>query len=123
MRSSSNSSAHAATTRTADGTTCPGESPEEDIAPPPPAPHPEEREPKQQRDRKAEAKSLQHLLYHAEYNEYCDACRLARMVRRQARRQHRDPETRPKNFGDLVNADYIVAQSNEAMGLTGERDG
>ena len=36
---------------------------------------------------------------------------------------HRDPGVIPKKFGDLVNADYIVAQSQEAMGLTGERDG
>ena len=28
----------------------------------------------------------------------------------------------PKKFGDLVNGDTIVAQSDEAMGLTGERD-
>ena len=28
----------------------------------------------------------------------------------------------PKKFGDLVNADHIIAHSDEAMGLTGERD-
>ena len=28
----------------------------------------------------------------------------------------------PKTFGELVNADYVVSQSDEAMGLTGERD-
>ena len=44
------------------------------------------------------------------------------MTRRQARRQRRDPETKPKKFGDLVSADYIVAQSEESMGRTGERD-
>ena len=49
--------------------------------------------------------------------------RNARCTRhRPTRRQHRDPEERPKKFGDLVNGDTIVAQSNEAMGLTGERD-
>ena len=33
-----------------------------------------------------------------------------------------DPESKPKVFGELGNADYIVAQSEESMGLTGERD-
>ena len=28
----------------------------------------------------------------------------------------------PNKFGDLVNADHIIAHSDEAMGLTGERD-
>ena len=28
----------------------------------------------------------------------------------------------PKKFGDLVNADHIIAHSDEALGLTGERD-
>ena len=47
---------------------------------------------------------------------------MARLKRRPARRQHTKPEDKPKKFGDLGNADYIVAQSKEAMGLTGERD-
>ncbi len=29
---------------------------------------------------------------------------------------------KPKKFGDLVNADHIIANSDEAMGLTGERN-
>jgi len=33
-----------------------------------------------------------------------------------------DPEKLPKKFGDLVNADHIVAHSEESQGLTGERD-
>ena len=36
--------------------------------------------------------------------------------------RNHDPEKAPKKFGDLVNADHIIAHSNEAMGLTGERD-
>ena len=62
------------------------------------------------------------MLTHAEYNEYCEACRVAKLKRRPARRKHTKPEDKPKKFGDLVNADYIVAQSDEAQGLTGERD-
>ena len=44
------------------------------------------------------------------------------MTRKPARRIHRNPDDMPKKFGDLVNADYIVSQTAEAMGLTGERD-
>ena len=33
-----------------------------------------------------------------------------------------DPAAMPNKFGDLVNADHIIAHSEEAMGLTGERD-
>ena len=86
--------------------------------PPPPAPV-EERPP---RDLKAEAKSHRHLLTHTPYNPYCDACRIARMTRRPARRQNTDPDAKPKAFAELGNADYIVAQSEESMGLTRERD-
>mgnify|MGYP000043257264 FL=1 len=44
------------------------------------------------------------------------------MLRRPARRAIRSAEDLPKKFGDLVNADHIIANSNEAMGLTGERN-
>ena len=44
------------------------------------------------------------------------------MLRKPARRVEHDPATAPKKFGDLVNADHIIAHSDEAMGLTGERD-
>ena len=91
----------------------------EDTVPPPPCAHPAAREP---RDLRAEAKSLRHLLTHTPYNPYCEACKVARMTRRPARTQHKEPEQKPKKFGDLGNADYIVAQSDESMGLTGERD-
>ena len=33
-----------------------------------------------------------------------------------------DPAAMPNKLGDLVNADHIIAHSDEAMGLTGERD-
>ena len=38
------------------------------------------------------------------------------------RTQHKEPELKPKTFGELGNADYVVAQSEESMGLTGEKD-
>ena len=38
-----------------------------------------------------------------------------------ARLEH-DPATAPKKFGDLVNAEHIIANREDAMGLTGERD-
>ena len=44
------------------------------------------------------------------------------MTRRPARTQHKEPELKPKKFGELGNADYVVAQSEESMGLTGEKD-
>ena len=44
------------------------------------------------------------------------------MFRKPARRVRKDPDTLPKKFGELVNADHIVAHSDESMGLTGERD-
>ena len=44
------------------------------------------------------------------------------MTRRPARRIVRDPDSLPKQFEELVNADHIVAHSEESMGLTGERD-
>ena len=44
------------------------------------------------------------------------------MVGKSARRVKHDPASTPKKFGDLVNADHIIAHSDEAMGLTGERD-
>ena len=47
---------------------------------------------------------------------------MAKTTRRPARRKIRDPADLPKKFGGLVNADYIVAQSRDAMGLTGECD-
>ena len=47
---------------------------------------------------------------------------LSLIKRKPARRKHTKPEDTPQQFGDLGNADYIVAQSKEAMGLTGERD-
>ena len=37
-------------------------------------------------------------------------------------RNNDDHACRPTKFGELGNADYVVAQSKEAMGLTGERD-
>ena len=44
------------------------------------------------------------------------------MLRKPARRIAHDPAVAPKKFGDLVDADHIIAHSGEAMGFTGERD-
>ena len=74
------------------------------------------------RDLKAEAAATPHLLTHTPFNIHCEACRVAKATRRPARRQQHGPAEVPMAFGDLVNADYIVAQSEESMGLTGERD-
>ena len=86
--------------------------------PPPPPPVGE----KSPRDLKAEATSITHLLTHTPRNPYCEACKRAKMTRKPARTIHRNPDELPTKFGELVNADYIVSQSMEAMGLTGERD-
>ena len=44
------------------------------------------------------------------------------MSGRPARRQRRDEADTQRTFGELVNADHIIAPSAESMGLTGERD-
>ena len=96
--------------------------PHEDLDVPPPPPPGGERTP---REHKAEADDLEHLLQHDGYNKYCDGCRHAKLKRRPARRgafTGKNPDTRPTEFGELGNADYIVAQSEESMGLTGEKD-
>ena len=74
------------------------------------------------RDLKAEAVSLEHMMTHTPYNVHCPSCVRAKMLRRLARRVVHDPAAMPNKFGDLVNADHIIAHSDEAMGLTGERD-
>ena len=86
---------------------------------PPPEEHAVARKP---RDLKAEAMSRDHLLTHTPHNPYCESCVRAKMTRRPARRIAKDKEKLPTKFGELANADYIVAQSEESMGLTGERD-
>ena len=87
-----------------------------DSAAVPPPPIPDEGWERPRRDLKAEAKSPHHLLTHMPMNPYCEACQRAKMQRAPARRQ--DPPAdwvAPKKFADLVNADYIVAQSAESM--------
>ena len=74
------------------------------------------------RDLKAEAISLEHMMTHTPFNGHCPSCVRAKMVRKPARRIDQDPALAPKKFGDLVNADHIIAHSDEAMGLTRERD-
>ena len=43
-------------------------------------------------------------------------------MRRYAKRRKTLPQRIPEKFGDLVNADHLLAQSPESMGLFGERD-
>ena len=74
------------------------------------------------RDLKAEAVSLGHMMTHTPYNVHCPSCVRAKMLRQPARRVIHDPAAMPKKFDDLLNADHIIAHSDEAMGLTGERD-
>ena len=88
---------------------------------PPPVP-PVDTNPGDRRDIKAEALSTAHILRHMPYNKYCPTCVRAKMLRKPARRQIRSGADLPKKFGDLVNADHIIANSDEAMGLTGERN-
>ena len=70
----------------------------------------------------AEAVSLEHTMTHTPFNGHCPSCVRAKTVRKPARRVEHDPAMAPTRFGDLVNADHIIAHSREAMGLTGERD-
>ena len=74
------------------------------------------------RNMKLEAMSMEHIMTHTPYNVHCPSCVRAKMSRKPARRVAHDPAAMPKKFGDLVNADHIIAHSEEAMGLMGERD-
>ena len=69
-----------------------------------------------------QALCLAHLLTHQPKNPYCSACMRAKMMRRYAKRSRVAPTRVPAKFGDLVNADHLMAQSAESMGLFGERD-
>ena len=71
---------------------------------------------------KAEACSARHLRLHQPKNPYCPTCVRANMMRRYAKRRKTLPQRIPEKFGDLVNADHLLAQSAESMGLFGERD-
>ena len=74
------------------------------------------------RDLKAKAVTLEHMMTHTPFNGHRPSCVRAKMVRKPARRMEHDPAVAPKMFGDLVNADHIIAHSDEAMGLPGERE-
>ena len=65
------------------------------------------------RDLKAEAVSLEHLMTHTPFNGRCPSCLRAKMLRKPARRIEHDPAVAPKKVGDLVNADHIIAHSDE----------
>ena len=69
------------------------------------------------RDLKTEAMSLEHVMTHTPYNVHCPSCVRAKMLRRPARRVVHDPAAMPKKFGDLVNADHIIAHSDEGPQL------
>ena len=104
---------------------------EDDVAPPPdplPAPivdaaHAVDRDGKDEskRDWRAAALNLSHAFTHMPKNPYCASCQCAKMQRKLARRRGLGGTT-PTKFGEEMVADYIVSHSDEAMGLTGERD-
>jgi len=73
-------------------------------------------------DLKREALSLRHQLTHVPKNKYCPACMRAKMLRKPARRSKGKIAEQLQKFGNLVNADHVLAQSPEACGLFGERD-
>ena len=66
-----------------------------------------------------EAKSLKHLLTHFPKNPYCTACQRAKIRRKRA--ESHVFEKRPTSFGEIVTADHIIANSEEAEGILGER--
>ena len=76
------------------------------------------------RARKAEARSLRHLLTHHPKNIYCTTCCTAKCQRVPHRRKHHKfwggkPE--PVEFGDQFTADHTVAYSERSMGVTGHQ--
>ena len=71
---------------------------------------------------KAEACSARHLRLHQPKKPYCPTCVRAKMMRRYAKRRKTLPQRIPEKFGDLVNADHLLAQPAESMGLFSERD-
>ncbi len=71
---------------------------------------------------RAQPKSVKRLRTHTPKNPYCQACLRAKLYRAIARRKHKVPGDGPHKFGELVSADHLIAQSEESMGLPGERD-
>ena len=74
-----------------------------------------------ERDLRAEAVSLEHLMCHYPKNRFCRACILARL-RRKASRRRRDVRTFCPDFGACVTLDHVYAHSTEMEGIDGSLD-
>ena len=65
-----------------------------------------------------EARSLRHLMTHLPKNRFCPHCQRAKITSRPARSRHAaaddDP---PKQFGDRVLVDTMIAKSEESRGI------
>ena len=59
------------------------------------------------KDLRAEAKSLKHMLTHEPFNPYCKACVYGKMCHKQHRRVKPEDKLTTVDFGDLVTGDHL----------------
>ena len=76
---------------------------------------------KSERDLKAEAVSVTHLMTHTPKNPYCSACQRSKVQRKPCRRKKWFKGLRPTEFGEQVTADHVIANSERSMGVTGDK--
>ena len=97
------------------------EASDDEGVPPPPAPLAgAEAEAKTRRDRRAEAKSLEHQLCHFPKNPYCPTCRQAKMMQKPARKTNKPESEKPQSFGQCVTGDHIICKRDVEKGINGE---
>ena len=68
------------------------------------------------------AEQIDHLLDHTPMLDSCKWCQMAKTVRKGAYRKRNEPDNPPKQFGDIVCADHLVAEAPHSQGLNVETD-
>ena len=74
------------------------------------------------RDLKAEAVSIWHLMTHFPKNKYCLTCQNAKCMRARHVTGAMSTGPVPKKFGDSCTADHIICRGDASAGYKGERD-
>ena len=78
--------------------------------------------PREERDLRAEAKSLKHLMTHLPKNPYCDACQRAKMVNVKSFRHEGIDGYEFTKFGEHITLDTVVLHGLTNRGINGETD-
>ena len=78
--------------------------------------------PREERDLRAEAKSLKHLMTHLPKNPYCDACQRAKMVNVKSFRHEGIEGYEFTKFGEHITLDTMVLHGLTNRGINGETD-